>query len=771
MNESAARHRKPLSACALALLLACSSTEAEEIRIATPERAERVDFQTEVLPILRANCLACHSSSKSRGDVNLESVASVLTPGEEGPFVVPGSSAESRLIHVATHREKPIMPPKRNKVGARPLTGEELGLLARWIDEGAEESTGSAGTEAIEWRPLPASFRPTWAVAVSADGATIAMSHANRVELVEVSDGRSLGALVDPSLLPSDGAPSVHREIAHRDQVQALAFHPDGDLIASAGYGVVKLWRRPAARRRVPAGDTARGDAVKSAPLAELAGLPEWKESTTATWQLLTPDGSRRIVGLENGELRAIDAKTGKQLASSRPRRPEAARLARAERLLKLATDRVADHEAKVALLTKELETKRGEEKKALDTEAAARKTVETQTGELESAKKAETKKIQAIEKAIADAKKKLGPLESQTELARVATQRAEKNLADGRMRTRKARDQLGEPRRLVESRRLALENLRTAIVALAVSEEGQEIASLDASGRLTLHRAKDLAIIQSIETVVAAPERLVIHEDRVDVQDAQGLTSWSRDTHWRLEREIRSLGERQLFPDRVLSLAFDSEGRHLACGSGQPSRGGVVVVLDLGERARSEPRVVWLDDRRHSDAVYCVAFSATDEQLATGAADKLARVFDAETGELIRKLEGHSGHVLGLAWKSNQKVLVSAGADASLKVWNLEKGEAQRTIGGFGTQVVGVEFLGDGDSVVSASGDRTVRVHNTANGKEERRAKNADDYIYAIDATRDEQVVVFGGRSGKVRVWNAKTGKDLRELGAVEAP
>jgi len=88
------------------------------IPIADLKRLAPVDFETEILPILKNNCLACHNQTKAKADLILETPQTILKGGESGPAVVPGQSAESLLLKVASHQEKPTMPPKDNKANA-----------------------------------------------------------------------------------------------------------------------------------------------------------------------------------------------------------------------------------------------------------------------------------------------------------------------------------------------------------------------------------------------------------------------------------------------------------------------------------------------------------------------------------------------------------------------------------------------------------------------------------------------------------------------------
>ena len=64
-------------------------------------------FETDVLPIFRAKCQACHGSSVKTKDLNLTSLEAVLRGSESGAVVVGGRREESPLFRLARDGKMP----------------------------------------------------------------------------------------------------------------------------------------------------------------------------------------------------------------------------------------------------------------------------------------------------------------------------------------------------------------------------------------------------------------------------------------------------------------------------------------------------------------------------------------------------------------------------------------------------------------------------------------------------------------------------------------
>lgn len=320
----------------------------EKIAAAAVDLGRPVDFDKDILPIFEANCIACHNIAIDEGKLSLEDVESVLKGGKKGPVIVAKEPDKSRLFLYASHAATPIMPPLPNKVDAATLTPQQLGLIRQWILEGATAGMGSA-RESVQWQPLPSTLKSIYSVALSPWGRFAAAGRANQISVYDLSSKREVARLADPALsaVEFDGRPMYPGGAAHRDFVNSLAFSPDGNLLASGGYRVVKLWQRVADPKQhaLPVGQDVTAVAVSAdGKLAAVAGA----DKNIRLWNLV--DGkpgatltghTDRVTGLEFWPRPEEQAEATQKVATT------AAAIVTAEKNLAAAQQALKDFTAK----------------------------------------------------------------------------------------------------------------------------------------------------------------------------------------------------------------------------------------------------------------------------------------------------------------------------------------------------------------------------------------------------------------------------------------
>lgn len=77
-------------------------------------------------------------------------------------------------------------------------------------------------------------------------------------------------------------------------------------------------------------------------------------------------------------------------------------------------------------------------------------------------------------------------------------------------------------------------------------------------------------------------------------------------------------------------------------------------------------------DANQKDPGVTSVAISHDCRLVATGSLDKMVRVWDIQTGQLMEQLEGHRDSVYSVAFMPNTNELVSGSLDKTVKLWKL---------------------------------------------------------------------------------------------------
>jgi WD40 repeat protein len=247
-----------------------------------------VAYESAIQPILARKCQVCHSGGLCQGDLDLGTYESLMRGGRRGKAIVAGSSKESLLIQLASKAHKPFMPPR----GEEPLSRQELELLKSWVDQGAKKPLMPAVRRELRLGRLPEIVHPVHALAICSNPAVLAVGSAGMIKLYEARTGRYVRSMTSSRAPTKQG-----RQPAHQSVVEALAFSPDGQTLASAAFGEVITW--------------AVGE-----------GRPRWKFDSMAEQIMavgFSPDGRYLACGggqaAADGHIRILDAESGRLIS------------------------------------------------------------------------------------------------------------------------------------------------------------------------------------------------------------------------------------------------------------------------------------------------------------------------------------------------------------------------------------------------------------------------------------------------------------------------
>jgi WD40 repeat protein len=255
---------------------------------------------------------------------------------------------------------------------------------------------------------------------------------------------------------------------------------------------------------------------------------------------------------------------------------------------------------------------------------------------------------------------------------------------------------------------------------------------------------------------------------------------------------------------ERILSLAFSTDGSVLVAGGGTPARFGEIQIWDAtnGKLRRS----VMLT----GDTVFGASLSPDGSRVATGCTDNTVRILDASSGKELYKMGAHENWVLGTVFSVDGKRIVSVGRDRSAKLTdagsgaflenvNLLRGELAAiarhpskeivVIGGEDRvpyvymlnrpqnmkiaddstlirklerqngAITSLAWSPDGRRIAVAGAAAEVNVYDAETGAKVSSCKGHTAGIYTVAFTPDSGVLATGGFDGSVRLYDAATG------------
>ena len=122
----------------LSLFVVCTLAPVGATEAGKTDDSLKVDFGRDIRPILSDNCFVCHGPDEAQRQVDLRLDTQDGVFGNRGGYslVVPGEVEKSRLFQriTAPERAARMPPPWAN----RELTDEQVGLIRRWIEQGAK---------------------------------------------------------------------------------------------------------------------------------------------------------------------------------------------------------------------------------------------------------------------------------------------------------------------------------------------------------------------------------------------------------------------------------------------------------------------------------------------------------------------------------------------------------------------------------------------------------------------------------------------------------
>jgi WD40 repeat protein len=155
-----------------------------------------------------------------------------------------------------------------------------------------------------------------------------------------------------------------------------------------------------------------------------------------------------------------------------------------------------------------------------------------------------------------------------------------------------------------------------------------------------------------------------------------------------------------------VTDAEFSPDGRRLVIAT----RLAGAEIWDL----RDHQLLTQLATPLNSGLLNSVTFSPDGQFVLGGSDDGVARVWNANTGQRLLTLRGHTARVYSSRFSSDGRFIATASADRTARIWDAFTGRALTVVRGHTDDVLSAEFSPQNKYVLTASKDGTVQIHTS---------------------------------------------------------
>jgi WD40 repeat protein len=316
------------------------------------------------------------------------------------------------------------------------------------------------------------------------------------------------------------------------------------------------------------------------------------------------------------------------------------------------------------------------------------------------------------------------------------------------------------------------------AVLAVAVSPDGKVLASVDEDEAIALWDTENGGVLRSLGGPGDAVAGVFSPDGRTLASGDTGgnVTLWDV-ASGKISRTLAG------HTADVLSVAFSPDGKLLGSGSSDNTiklwdGARLLRTLNTQEQQRmltfgnplSGPVPNTPDSPGIDNQINSVAFSPDGKLLASGGLNGIVKLWSTENGATQRVLNNRpdyeSKSISSVVFSPNGRLLVAGDTGGAIMLWDAASGRLLRTVpGGADREIKSIAFSPDSKSLASGNSDNTITIWDAASGRALRTLAGHSGAVNSVAFSPNGKLLYSGSADGTAKVWDLASGEQHATL------
>lgn len=297
----------------------------------------------------------------------------------------------------------------------------------------------------------------------------------------------------------------------------------------------------------------------------------------------------------------------------------------------------------------------------------------------------------------------------------------------------------------------------------LAFTPDGRFLISSSEDGMLIVWDANTGELLRSIPDYTIFKASFSPDGTRVAASTFSGLQVWNYTSD---TAELVSLEEDQAvltIPDGGPGI-FSPDGNLLAAPSFAIASGNAIKIWD----ANTGQELLTLSG--HTDWLAGMAFSPDGKRLASTSLDGTVRIWSLSSGgENVTVLGPGAPYGTRVAYNPSGTEFATNAGDGTATIWNAQTGQPRLTLHGHENEVLNIAFSPDGKRFATSSLDATAIIWDAGTGEQLLTLSGHEIGVRDITFSLDNKLIATGGFDNTARIWDGETGAELLKINGHE--